>query len=236
MKRTICVVLLLAVCGCGAMRGGVETAGQILGFKRTAPAGEPKPPPPPAMQEAVREVLAGAVAVAVEVEHEGAEPHDPDVAEQRAGLQAMQAPIGVPIKAPETLPERQASRADLEGEAGKQRKREDKWEAGQAKAAAKAEDAGWSLHSGALGTYILMGAGASLAAVAWRALRKAGKAAAALAARNTAFGQVVGSVSAGLAVLTPDQEKAVKGEMAKVQDTATEAAVAEVKTKVIGAG
>jgi len=182
MKRAMLVLLLLAVCGCGAMRSGVETAGQILGFKRTAPAGEPKPLPPPAMCEAVREVLAGAVVTSIQVEHEGAEPHDPDVADQRAGLQALQAPIGVPVRAPETLPERQASRADLEGEAGKQRKREDKWEAGQAKAAAKAEDAGWSLHSGALGTYVLIGGFGGLTGLlawAWRHAKAGLKAAAA---------------------------------------------------------
>ena len=38
-------------------------------------------------------------------------------------------------------------------------------------------------------------------------------------------------MAAGLSVLPPEQEKAVKGEMAKVQDTATEQKVAEAKAK-----
>ena len=230
MKRTICiVVVLLAVCGCGI----IPKVDELLGVHREAPAVELPPQPSPALQEARSEA---ATSVLVGLIDEAEQTESPKLAAMARLQLPIVAALGVATVVAETVEDMTTLANRLCGLEGRHQTALDKDAAERVEAAGKSGTTGWSLTSGMLGTKLLLtGLGLSgvgiMGALAW--VWKRGKA---LLATRTAFGQVVGSVSAGLAVLTPDQEKAVKGEMAKVQDTATEAAVAEVKTKVIGAG
>jgi len=218
-------VLLLAVCGCGI----IPPVDELLGVHREAPAVELPPPVSPALQEVHRELLGAANLRVAQVYAEGVEAQDRWLALVGRGLGVLLAEHGAPAHVPATVPEMEATVEEGEKRQADRNRERDKDAAGRRAAAGKSGKTGWSLTSGMLGTKLLLtGLGLSgvgiMGALAW--VWKRGKA---LLATRTALGQVVGSVAAGLAVLTPEQEKAVKGEMSKVQDTATEKLVAEAK-------
>jgi len=176
MRHLVLAVALavLSVCGCSAMQGLVRTTGELVGLTHEAPVVELPPQPSPALQ-AGWGVMAGVVFdYLVTPARDAVDGYRLLMADCQ---QVLVAEHGMPAVLPETVPEIRQALAGVQAlqtdrqvalaEDGVQR----------TQAAVTSQTSRWSLHSGALGTYILMGAGASLGALAWWALKKAGKAA-----------------------------------------------------------
>ena len=230
MKLTLLVVML-AACGCGLLPRPEEA----VGVHRTAPAVEPAPVEPYRLTELVRQAAAYVQNRLTTWQTTTFWPLPEEVAAARQCAEAVCAYVGAPAAVPHTLEAALAVCVQAEAMQDKHNEAEAKHAEAMAEASRTPAKRSLSLTSGMLGTKLLL-AGMGLGGVGIVGLvgwlwRKGKKLAVALAASNTAFGQVVGSVAAGLSVLPPEQEKAVKGEMAKVQDMATEQKVAEAKAK-----
>ena len=175
MRHLVLAVTLavLSVCGCSAMQGLVRTTGELVGLTHEAPVVELPPQPEPAIQ-AGWGVMAGVV-------YDFLRKPALDAVEGYRALmaecqQVLVAEHGMPAVLPETVPEIRRSLASVQALQTDRQVALAEDGARRTQAAVKSQTSRWSLHSGALGTYILMGAGASLGALALWALKKAGKA------------------------------------------------------------
>ena len=228
-RLAVLAVLVLACSGCTLFKGAAEA----VGLHKTVPRATLPPQPGPKLQEGHREMAAV-------VRDYLLTPVLDEIAGYRALMAACQGVLvadhGAPARVPEGVPEIARTLDAVQAAQAAHQTRLDLDAQQRMEDAGKPADASVSVTSGMLGTkLILTGIGLSgvgLVGVLGWLWRKGKKLAVALAASQTSFGQVVASVGQGLAVLPHDQAKAVKAEMSKVQDTATEKAVLKAKAEV----